>query len=170
MYNQSPSCSCNSQSSPELSQDSPSTSTTVVSNNPFDFTVTNGNNNMQTQQHMVHAQPVRCPPDGMHHVVHSPALHANGGVEAMDYPQRSGSLKDQFPMYPILENPPPYPHQLVHSVRVASQSSIAANPAGAAAPVCFHHSGSSHSFPYTANDTDMIMTDNPHFEEEVSTT
>ena len=84
-----------------------------------------------------HPQPVLCPQGG----------------QKMEYPQPGRSVSDKYPMYPILEDPPPYPHQVFPAM---------AQP---------HHKG--HFAPHLTvtipnhmtGEGDMVMTDNPNYEE-----
>ena len=103
------SASLNSCDSPQAS---PDTSTTIISStdqSPFDFTQMSGRaNNLVTP----HSQPVLQP--------HHQAPPTNG----MEYPQAQvvGSITDQYPMYPILEDPPPYPHHMFPTLVPSSAS------------------------------------------------
>lgn len=97
----------------------------------------------------------------------------------MEYPQpglRTGSVSDKYPMYPIMEEPlPPYPLPASRNFPVLAQPPLPRN-----------HQNRTHNYPgaalfghvtersahsghmTTEGGNNMVMTDNPNFDEEVS--
>ena len=133
-------------SSPEsLLQDTPNTSTTICSSgNPFDFSF-NGTGGNGVQPVIYPPQPVRCPQTG-----------------GMEYSQDQGcmsneSVLEKFPIYPILEHP--HPNQHNHTTNLYHP------------PTRGYKQSRSYPRPTISNHVvqggDMVMTDNPNFEEEV---
>ncbi len=120
-------------------------------NNPFEFP-----KNSFTHQPIIHPQPVLCPKT----------------ANTMEYPQngsRNGSVAKQFPIYPILEHPPPYPHQLSCTMPSLSQPPPPSRGYHQPPLRCYP---SRPGFPNPINREgggggEVVMTENPNFEEEV---
>lgn len=142
--------------SPEVLQQhqDPVTATSIISNNsevnPFDFT----NQNLSSQQLLLqdpHSQHVLCPSDNAPHTQH--VICTPDGVDGtLQLPQGcyvDGMLSDKFPIYPILENPPPYSHCFPKTLHIP--------PSNAPSHV---HTSRGHM-----DEGEMVMTDNPNYED-----
>ena len=124
---------------------SPDTATTIVSSleqNPFDFS---GNPSSHVMLH-AGSQPVLHPhPESTNMEYRSANIeYPRPGGANVEYPQ---GVSSEYPMYPILEDPPPYPHQISRVFPALAQPT---------APPC-----------YPGGHGVTLMMDNPNYEEKV---
>ena len=151
------SSSTSSSHSPNLSpgnlppyKDCPGTSTTIITDNtefnPFDFSLANVSSQPVFLQ-VPNSQHGLCAPDGpsqAQHVLSS----LDGTLQLSQGCYVDGVLSDRFPIYPILETPPPYCHYLARMLP------------GPCSGVPAHD----HAYRGHVDQGEMVMTDNPNYE------